>query len=199
MEDMSGDGHGPMDRRALLRRGAVLGGSLVWAAPTVQALARPAFADIGTPRPPGTPPPPPPGTPPPPPPGTPPPPPETPQLQAISYVGLILSNASPSSAKVKIEGKCSFEREPGNVPHCRDQDSDIEGYNTFWDAWKDAVKQNGSPYLTEDCSNPYHWKFTVKAGVNYTIVDGVVFGAMKCAKVVIAPDGKSASAYGLPK
>lgn len=33
-----------MSRRTLLRRGAIVGGTLVWAAPAVQTFARPAFA-----------------------------------------------------------------------------------------------------------------------------------------------------------
>ncbi len=33
-----------MDRRTLIKRGAVVGGSLVWATPVVQSIARPAFA-----------------------------------------------------------------------------------------------------------------------------------------------------------
>lgn len=38
-----------LDRRAVLRRGAVLGGALVWTTPAVQTIAGPAFA-AGTPR-----------------------------------------------------------------------------------------------------------------------------------------------------
>ena len=46
-----------LDRRGLLRRGAIIGAGLVWAVPTVQSFARPAFAgtpvedatDVGTP------------------------------------------------------------------------------------------------------------------------------------------------------
>lgn len=33
-----------MDRRTLIKRGAVVGGTLVWATPVVQSLAKPAFA-----------------------------------------------------------------------------------------------------------------------------------------------------------
>lgn len=35
---------GELDRRAVLRRGAVLGGALMWSTPVVQSLASPAFA-----------------------------------------------------------------------------------------------------------------------------------------------------------
>ncbi len=38
---------GGLDRRTVLRRGAILGGAMVWTVPTVQSLAGPAFA-IGT-------------------------------------------------------------------------------------------------------------------------------------------------------
>jgi hypothetical protein len=38
------DPGGGLDRRALLRRGAILGGALVWTVPAVQTLAGPAFA-----------------------------------------------------------------------------------------------------------------------------------------------------------
>jgi hypothetical protein len=37
-------GSGGLDRRAVLRRGAILGGALVWTVPAVQTLAGPAFA-----------------------------------------------------------------------------------------------------------------------------------------------------------
>ena len=35
---------GGLDRRAVLRRGAILGGAMVWTVPAVQTLAGPAFA-----------------------------------------------------------------------------------------------------------------------------------------------------------
>ncbi len=38
-----------LTRRDLMRRGAIVGGSLMWAAPTVQSFAKPAFAQDGTP------------------------------------------------------------------------------------------------------------------------------------------------------
>ena len=38
-----------IDRRAVLRRGAVFGGALVWTTPVVQTIAGPAFA-MGSPR-----------------------------------------------------------------------------------------------------------------------------------------------------
>lgn len=38
-----------LDRRAVLRRGAILGGALMWTTPAVQTIAGPAFA-AGTPR-----------------------------------------------------------------------------------------------------------------------------------------------------
>jgi len=39
-----------IDRRTLIKRGAVVGGTLVWAAPVVQSLSAPAFA-AGSPQP----------------------------------------------------------------------------------------------------------------------------------------------------
>ena len=36
-----------LSRRQLLKRGAVVGGTLMWAAPTIQSLASPAFAQQG--------------------------------------------------------------------------------------------------------------------------------------------------------
>ena len=42
-------GPGGLDRRSVLRRGAVLGGALVWTVPAVQTIAGPAFA-AGSPR-----------------------------------------------------------------------------------------------------------------------------------------------------
>ena len=45
MGDMEGpEGPGTLDRRTMLRRAAVTGGALIWAAPVVQTLASPAFA-----------------------------------------------------------------------------------------------------------------------------------------------------------
>jgi hypothetical protein len=41
---------GRITRRDALRRGAVLGGAVVWATPAVQSIARPAFADHRTPE-----------------------------------------------------------------------------------------------------------------------------------------------------
>jgi hypothetical protein len=40
-----GEEQGGLDRRTVLRRGAILGGALVWTVPAVQTLAGPAFAD----------------------------------------------------------------------------------------------------------------------------------------------------------
>jgi hypothetical protein len=39
-----------MTRRDLMRRGAVVGGTLLWVAPAIQSLSPPAFAQVGTPR-----------------------------------------------------------------------------------------------------------------------------------------------------
>ena len=47
--EFEGDGAGGLDRRSVLRRGAVLGGALVWTVPAVQTIAGPAFA-AGSPR-----------------------------------------------------------------------------------------------------------------------------------------------------
>ena len=41
MQDQSPEGG--LDRRSLLRRGALLGGAIVWTTPVVQSLATPAF------------------------------------------------------------------------------------------------------------------------------------------------------------
>ena len=43
-EEQSTDGASGFDRRTLLKRGAVVGGTAIWATPVVQSLARPAFA-----------------------------------------------------------------------------------------------------------------------------------------------------------
>ncbi len=47
--ELEGDGAAGLDRRSVLRRGAVLGGALVWTVPAVQTIAGPAFA-AGSPR-----------------------------------------------------------------------------------------------------------------------------------------------------
>jgi hypothetical protein len=41
---------GGMNRRDLLRRGAVIGGTLAWSAPAIQAIAKPAFAGVPSPQ-----------------------------------------------------------------------------------------------------------------------------------------------------
>lgn len=43
------EGSSGIDRRSLLKRGAILGGALVWTAPVVQSIASPALAATGTP------------------------------------------------------------------------------------------------------------------------------------------------------
>ena len=43
-DDKINEGVGGMDRRTMLKRGAVVGGALVWATPVVQSIASPAFA-----------------------------------------------------------------------------------------------------------------------------------------------------------
>lgn len=47
-QDFDEDGGGGLDRRTVIRRGAILGGALVWTTPVVQSIAGPAFA-TGTP------------------------------------------------------------------------------------------------------------------------------------------------------
>jgi hypothetical protein len=46
----AGDSGGGLSRRDMLRRSAVVGGTLLWAAPAVQSFAGPAMAAGGTPR-----------------------------------------------------------------------------------------------------------------------------------------------------
>ncbi len=41
---IQGDSKAGLDRRTVIRRGAILGGALVWTAPAVQTIAGPAFA-----------------------------------------------------------------------------------------------------------------------------------------------------------
>jgi len=48
MEQHPGDDPVGINRRTLLKRSAVVGGALVWAAPAVQTLAKPAFAAGGS-------------------------------------------------------------------------------------------------------------------------------------------------------
>jgi hypothetical protein len=48
MDDQLIEESAGLSRRTLLRRSAVVGGALVWAAPAVQTLAKPAFAAGGS-------------------------------------------------------------------------------------------------------------------------------------------------------
>lgn len=48
MDDQPFEANLGLSRRTLLRRSAVVGGTLVWAAPAVQTLAKPAFAATGS-------------------------------------------------------------------------------------------------------------------------------------------------------
>lgn len=41
---------GGISRRDIMKRSAVVGGAMVWATPLVQTMARPAFAQVGTPE-----------------------------------------------------------------------------------------------------------------------------------------------------
>ena len=41
--------HGGMSRRTLIKRSAVVGGTVLWAAPVVQSFTSPAFGQVGTP------------------------------------------------------------------------------------------------------------------------------------------------------
>ena len=45
MDELQPDSAG-LDRRTLIKRGAVVGGTLVWATPVVQSITRPAFAAV---------------------------------------------------------------------------------------------------------------------------------------------------------
>ena len=40
-----------ISRRQLMKRGAVVGGTILWAAPVIQSLSAPAFAQTNTPKP----------------------------------------------------------------------------------------------------------------------------------------------------
>lgn len=79
-----------INRRDLLRRGAIVSGSLVWAAPAVQSFARPALAQNGTPQ---------------------------PGEGAISYVALVLI-CGEEFVRVKYEVDTGWDASPGKTPGC---------------------------------------------------------------------------------
>lgn len=73
-------------RRTLLRRGAVVGGALVWTVPTVRSLSRPAFASEGSPEPTG---------------------------HAISYIALVLECTDGTTYRAKFNTETGWEDDPG--------------------------------------------------------------------------------------
>lgn len=88
-----------ISRRDVLRRGAVVGGTLVWAAPAVQSISRAALAqDNGTP------------------------PPDDRDGGAISYVALVLTcsmaGGTTRQVRVKYEADGGWDPAPGETPHC---------------------------------------------------------------------------------
>lgn len=91
-------------RRDLLRKGAVLGGAVVWTTPVVQTLGMGrAFAQTASPT----------------------------GGQGISYIGINVSgcdvNGAPFFAKWEDGG--GWEDSPGNAPSCADKDSLPDGVN----------------------------------------------------------------------
>lgn len=81
-----------ISRRDLLRRGAVVGGTLVWAAPAVQTISRAALAQTPGTAPPG-------------------------DCHAISYLALVISNGQDYQFKIEADGTVEAEV-PMAVPHC---------------------------------------------------------------------------------
>ncbi|MGH2746657.1 MAG: hypothetical protein ACRDKB_01865 [Actinomycetota bacterium] len=91
-------GHGSLTRRQTLKRGAALGGALLWATPAVQSLTmKPAYAQV-TPRVPV----------------------EGPSFIAMNVVCL----GDPFVIKLECNGTCAWEDDPGKFPSC---DFDPEG------------------------------------------------------------------------
>lgn len=93
-------------RRDLLKRGAALGGAVVWATPVVQTLGMGrAFAQVPSP-------------------------PEDNGGKGISYIGINAYNCATSDpyfAKYEVPG--GWEESPGNAPECADKDSLPQGVN----------------------------------------------------------------------
>lgn len=81
-----------ISRRDVLRRGAVVGGTLVWAAPAVQTISRSALAQTN---------------------GTP----EPGDCHAISYLALVLTNGQTFQFKIEAGGNIESEV-PMEAPHC---------------------------------------------------------------------------------
>lgn len=117
-----------MSRRDLLRRGAIVGGTLMWAAPTVQALGPRAFASTtnGTPR----------------------------DCRAISYLAVVITNGETYQFKINADGTVETELTDA-VPKCPEpegwgEEGNIGGYpsGTTWDitdecCWSITLPSNG--------------------------------------------------------
>lgn len=89
-----------ISRRDLMRRGAVIGGTLVWAAPAVQTVSRAALAQTtGTPEPED-------------PPG---------DCHAISYLAVVIQNGVTYQFKINADGGIETDLN-AEVPHCTDPD-----------------------------------------------------------------------------
>lgn len=138
-----------ISRRDLLKRGAVVGGTLVWAAPAVQTISRSALAQS---------------------PGTPPP--DEPVDGAISYVALVL-NCGGALVRVKYEtGDADASDatvgggwvDPGETPQCPEPDD--------WDA---AEKRLGSEFGIVVTGTKAHLCFDLSAS-GCSVLDGTAKG-----------------------
>lgn len=134
-----------ISRRDLLKRGAVVGGTLVWAAPVVQTISRSALAQTD---------------------GTPPPE-EPPGGQEISYLAFVLHNAG--STRYKFEdtnGSCVLEEGGENKP-CEHILTDAQKAE-----WDGAAPDDSTSRVTVDCSDDEVWTITPADG--YGVLFAVV-------------------------
>lgn len=135
-----------ISRRDLLKRGAVVGGALVWAAPVVQTISRSALAQTD---------------------GTPPPE-EPPGGQEISYLAFVLHNAGSTKYKFEDEnGTCDLEAGGENKP-CEGILTDAQKAE-----WEGAAAGTAGAQVTVDCtSSDTVWTITPEAG--YGVLFAVV-------------------------
>lgn len=81
-----------LSRRQTLKRGAAMGGALLWATPAVQSLTmKPAYAQV------------------------------TPRVEGPSFIAMNVNcGGTLSVIKLECNGTCEFEEDPGKFPDCGD-------------------------------------------------------------------------------
>jgi hypothetical protein len=142
-------------RRDLLRRGAVLGGAVVWTTPVVQTLGMGrAFASTASPVGDGP---------------------------DVSYIALVLACDGVSTWYVKWEadGNGSFEDDPGSMQECSNTLNLAGAQKADGDQWLEVVPQ-GNNCFTVKLKDGVTEADVCGTGKSLTVQAGVVKGGQEC-------------------